>query len=58
MIWAPPLWDAHPSIAFLLRAWSVPTLLDLGIISGLGLVWAGALLKIFSGMYVLYRERK
>ena len=32
---------AHPSIAFLLRAWSMPTLLDLVIMSGLGLVWAG-----------------
>jgi drug/metabolite transporter (DMT)-like permease len=33
--------DAHPSIAFLLRAWSMPTLLDWIIMSGLGLVWAG-----------------
>jgi drug/metabolite transporter (DMT)-like permease len=32
---------AHPSIAFLFRAWAMPTLLDLFIISGLGLVWAG-----------------
>jgi drug/metabolite transporter (DMT)-like permease len=97
--------DAHPSIAFLLRAWSMPTPLDWGIMSGLGLVWAGgmyfiaraysiaptslvapfeyttlpinvmwdfllwhevptwmtwagAFLTIFSGMYVLYRERR
>jgi len=97
--------NAHPSIVFLLRAWSVPTLLDWGIMSGLGLVWAGgmyfiaraystaptsvvapfeyttlpinvmwdfllwhifptwitwagAFLTIFSGMYVLYRERR
>jgi len=32
---------AHPSIAFLFRAWAVPTLLDWVIMSGLGLVWAG-----------------
>lgn len=97
--------NAHPSIAFLFRAWSMPTLLDWGIMSGLGLVWAGgmyfiaraystapasavapfeytnllinvmwdvllwhifptwitwagAFLTIFSGIYVLYRERK
>lgn len=35
--------NAHPSIAFLLRAWSMPTLLDWGIMSGLGLVWAGGM---------------
>ena len=39
---------AHPSIAFLLRAWSVPTVLDWLIMSGLGLVWA-------SGMYLVAR---
>ncbi len=33
--------DAHPSIAFLLRAWSIPTFLDLLIMAGLGLIWAG-----------------
>jgi drug/metabolite transporter (DMT)-like permease len=33
--------DAHPSIAFLLRAWTMPTLLDGIIMCGLGLVWAG-----------------
>jgi drug/metabolite transporter (DMT)-like permease len=33
--------DAHSSIAFLIRAWSMPTLLDWIIMSGLGLVWAG-----------------
>ena len=33
--------DAHPSIAFLIRAWSLPTFLDWLIMSGLGLVWAG-----------------
>jgi drug/metabolite transporter (DMT)-like permease len=33
--------NAHPSIAFLIRGWSVPTLFDWVIMSGLGLVWAG-----------------
>jgi drug/metabolite transporter (DMT)-like permease len=40
--------DAHPSIAFLFRAWVMPTLLDWVIMSGLGLVWAG-------GMYFIAR---
>lgn len=40
--------DAHPSIAFLLRPWRTPTLFDWGIMSGLGLVWAG-------GMYFIAR---
>jgi drug/metabolite transporter (DMT)-like permease len=40
--------DAHPSIAFLFRAWAVPTFLDLIIMAGLGLVWA-------SGMYFIAR---
>lgn len=35
--------DAHPSIAFLLRAWTMPAPLDLIIMSGLGLVWAGGM---------------
>lgn len=39
---------AHPSVAFLLRAWAAPSLLDVAIMSGLGLVWAG-------GMYCLAR---
>jgi drug/metabolite transporter (DMT)-like permease len=97
--------DAHPSVAFLFRAWAMPSLLDWIIMSGLGLVWAagmyfiaraysvalasvvapfeyialpinvmwgfvlwqelprlatwaGAALTLFSGMYILYRERK
>jgi drug/metabolite transporter (DMT)-like permease len=97
--------DAHPSIAFLFRSWTVPTFIDWLIMSGLGLVWAigmyfmarayslaqasvaapfeyislpinilwgfliwqevptwmtlaGAFLTLFSGIYVLYRERK
>ena len=32
--------DVHPSIAFLFRHWSMPTLLDGIIMCGLGLVWA------------------
>jgi len=40
--------DAHPSIAFLFRAWAMPTFLDLVIMAGLGLVWAG-------GMYFIAR---
>ena len=40
--------DAHPSVAFLFRAWALPSLLDLIIMSGLGLVWAG-------GMYFFAR---
>lgn len=39
---------AHPSIAFLFHRWSMPTLLDLVIMSALGLVWAG-------GMYFVAR---
>lgn len=39
---------AHPSVAFLFRAWSTPSLLDGIIMAGLGLVWAG-------GMYFLAR---
>lgn len=38
--------DAHPSIVFLFRSWTMPSLLDWVIMSGLGLVWAG-------GMYCL-----
>ncbi|MEZ4657281.1 MAG: DMT family transporter [Caldilineaceae bacterium] len=33
--------NAHPSLVFLFHAWSVPALLDLAIMGGLGLVWAG-----------------
>jgi drug/metabolite transporter (DMT)-like permease len=32
---------AHPSLAFLFRAWAMPALLDLVIMTGLGLIWAG-----------------
>lgn len=32
--------DAHPSIAFLFHAWTMPTVLDLFIMSGLGLIWS------------------
>ena len=34
---------AHPSIAFLLRPWVMPPLLDLGLIFGLGFVWAAGM---------------
>ena len=97
--------DAHPSVAFLFRAWVMPSLFDWVIMSGLGLVWtggmyflaraysvalasvvapfeyvalpinamwgfiiwqeiptlttwAGAVLTLLSGMYILYREQK
>jgi len=97
--------EARASIAFLICGWSMPTLIDLVIMAGLGLVWAGwmyfmsrayslaqasvaapfeyisptinimwgfliwqeiptwmtlagAFLTLFSGIYVLYRERK
>ncbi len=40
--------NVHPSLAFLLRAWTMPTLLDWLIMSGLGLVWA-------AGMYFMAR---
>ena len=43
-----PTPNAPPSIAFLFHAWSTPTLLDLIVMSGLGLVWAG-------GMYFMAR---
>ncbi len=32
--------DAHPSIAFLLRPWALPTPLDFAIMAGLGALWA------------------
>jgi drug/metabolite transporter (DMT)-like permease len=38
-----PMPNANPSIVFLFRAWSMPTLLDLLIMFGLGLVWAGGM---------------
>lgn len=40
--------NAHPSIAFLFRAWAVPSLRDATIMAGLGLTWAG-------GMYFIAR---
>jgi drug/metabolite transporter (DMT)-like permease len=43
-----PTPNAPASIAFLFHAWSMPTLLDLIVMSGLGLVWAG-------GMYFMAR---
>jgi drug/metabolite transporter (DMT)-like permease len=38
-----PIPNANPSIVFLFRAWSMPTLVDLLIMFGLGLVWAGGM---------------
>ncbi|MCA9835798.1 MAG: DMT family transporter [Trueperaceae bacterium] len=35
--------NLHPSLAFLLRSWTMPTLLDWLIMSGLGLVWAAGM---------------
>ncbi|MBV9789933.1 MAG: DMT family transporter, partial [Chloroflexi bacterium] len=35
--------NAHPSVAFLLRAWAMPSLIDWAMMSGLGLVWAGGM---------------
>jgi drug/metabolite transporter (DMT)-like permease len=32
--------DAHPSIAFLIRPWTMPVPFDLAIMAGLGLIWA------------------
>lgn len=40
--------DTHPSIAFLLRAWKTPTLIDALVMFGLGFAWAG-------GMYFVAR---
>lgn len=48
VIWVGDFPDAHPSVAFLFRAWAMPSLLDGVIMSGLGLVWAG-------GMYFITR---
>jgi drug/metabolite transporter (DMT)-like permease len=38
-----PMPNASPSLVFLFRAWSMPTQLDLLIMAGLGLVWAGGM---------------
>jgi drug/metabolite transporter (DMT)-like permease len=38
-----PIPNASPSIVFLFRAWSMPTPVDLLIMAGLGLVWAGGM---------------
>jgi drug/metabolite transporter (DMT)-like permease len=43
-----PTPNAPASIAFLFHAWAMPTLLDLIVMSGLGVVWAG-------GMYFMAR---
>ena len=38
--------EFHPSVAFLFRAWAIPSLVDLAIIAGLGFIWA-------SGMFLV-----
>ena len=38
--------DAHPSIAFLFRAWSWPPLFDLLVMLGLGFVWAAGMFLV------------
>jgi drug/metabolite transporter (DMT)-like permease len=38
-----PMPNASPSIAFLFRAWNMPNFVDLIIMFGLGLVWAGGM---------------
>ena len=32
--------NAHPSVAFLFHAWTMPTVLDFSIMAGLGLIWS------------------
>ena len=44
--------NPHPSIAFVLRAWSMPTHIDFLIMSGLGLIWA-AWMYLMSRAYSL-----
>jgi S-adenosylmethionine uptake transporter len=44
--------NPHPSIAFLLRAWSMPSLIDFLIMTGLGLIWA-AWMYLMSRAYSL-----
>lgn len=54
MVLVPVVWwigdipDAHPSVAFLLRPWVMPTLPDVLLMAGLGVIWA-------AGMYVVAR---
>ncbi len=51
-IFAGEIPGAHPSIAFLFRPWSPPTLLDGLIMGGLGVVWAVAMFFV-ARAYVL-----
>ena len=44
--------NPQPSIAFVLRPWSMPSLLDFLIMSGLGLIWA-AWMYLMSRAYSL-----
>jgi drug/metabolite transporter (DMT)-like permease len=45
-IWVGEMPDAHPSIAFLFRAWAMPSNIDFLIMAGLGFIWA-------SGMFLV-----
>jgi S-adenosylmethionine uptake transporter len=47
-LWVGEVPDAHPSIAFLFRSWTTPSLFDFIIMCGLGLLWA-------AGMYFMAR---
>jgi drug/metabolite transporter (DMT)-like permease len=47
-LWVGERPDAHPSVAFLLHAWSMPTLATGLMMAGLGVTWA-------AGMYVVAR---
>jgi drug/metabolite transporter (DMT)-like permease len=42
-LWVGEVPNAHPSIAFLFRSWTTPSLLDFIIMCGLGVVWAGGM---------------
>lgn len=42
-LWVGEIPNAHPSLAFLLHSWTMPTLLDGLIMVGLGLLWAGGI---------------
>lgn len=44
--------NPHPSVAFVLRPWTMPSLLDALILSGLGLIWA-AWMYLMSRAYSL-----
>ena len=45
-VWFGEMPEAHPSIAFLFRAWTMPTPFDLTIMFGLGVVWAAGMFLV------------